>query len=248
VRFNPPVAAPAEHLVAIERVVQETPTDRTFVLPVPKGAEAEFRFAPGQFVTVIDPDDSATPPRKKAYSISSSPEDAGRIEVTVRDMGDFGHRFYGFAPGKVLRVIPPRGKFTLPPVVKDDLLFLAGGSGVTPFRGFVRSLRARLHERPVTLVTSARVPADLVFDAEMRRHARETTWFRYVPTVTRLDPSVPFAGRRGRVDAAMLRSLLRRPAETTVYACGPDPFVDAALAAAAEAGVPAAKTHKEKWG
>jgi ferredoxin-NADP reductase len=238
----------AEHPIAIADVVQETPTDRTFVFPIPAGAEEAFRFVPGQFVTVIDPEDPAKPARKKAYSISSAPMDRGRIEVTVRDMGDFGRRFYGFPRGKVLRVIPPRGKFTLDPVVTDDLLLMAGGSGVTPFRGFLRALRARLHERPVTLVYSARVPEDFVFDEEFRRHARETTWFRYVPTATRVPEDLPFRGRRGRISAEMLAPLVRDPASTTVYACGPDPFVDAALAVATSLGIPASKQKKEKWG
>ena len=238
----------AEHAIPIAEVVQETPSDRTFVFPVPKGAEEAFRFVPGQFVTVIDPEDPKQPPRKKPYSISSSPGDKGRIEVTVRNMGEFGSRFYDFPRGKVLRVIPPRGKFTLDPLVTDDLLLLAGGSGVTPFRGFVRALRARLHERPVTLLYSARVPEDFIFDEEFRRHSRETTWFRYVPTATRLADGVAFRGRRGRISPELLRDTIRDVHTTTVYACGPDAFVDAALVLATEAGIPASKQRKEKWG
>lgn len=241
-------SGPAEHAIAVREVVQETPADRTFVLPVPAGAEEAFRFVPGQFVTVSDPGDPKVPPRKKPYSISSSPTDEGRVEVTVRNMGDFGGRFYAFPVGKVLRVIPPRGKFTLDPVVTDDLLLLAGGSGVTPYRGFVRWLRVNGHARPVTVVYSARVPEDLVFDAEFRRHARECPWFRYLPTVTRLEEGVAFDGGRGRVSIETLRPLVRDPAATTVYSCGPNPFVDASTALAEALGVPPPKRRKEKWG
>src|SRR5262245_26339413 len=106
--------------------------DRTFALPVPPGAEAAFRFVPGQFLPVVDPAAPWKPPRRKPYSISSAPEDAGWLEVTVRDMGDFGKRFYAFPAGKPLRVIAPRGRFTLDAVVEGGLLLLAGGSGVAP--------------------------------------------------------------------------------------------------------------------
>ena len=51
-------------------------------------------------------------------------------------------------------------------------------------------LRSVGHTRPVTVLYSARVPEDLVFDAEFRRHAKEVPWFRYVPTVTRLAPEI----------------------------------------------------------
>jgi 3-ketosteroid 9alpha-monooxygenase subunit B len=236
------------HPVAVRQVIDETPVDRTFVFGVPAGAEAAFAFRPGQFVTVSDPDDPARPPRKKAYSISSSPLEAGRFDVTVRNAGDFGMRFYAFPAGKVLTVIPPRGRFTLDEPVVDDLLLVSGGSGVTPFRGFVRFLRARGHARPVTVVSSARTPEDLVFDAEFRRHAAEAPWFRYVPTVTRLAEGAAFDGRRGRIDEALLRSFVRDPAATTLYACGPDPLVDAALAIGVALKIPDAKRRKEKWG
>jgi 3-phenylpropionate/trans-cinnamate dioxygenase ferredoxin reductase subunit len=239
---------PAEHEVEILRVEQETPVDRTFSLPVPAGAEAAFRFVPGQFLTVIDPEDDRKPPRRKPYSISSAPEDVGSLDVTVRDMGEFGKRFYAFPAGKRLRVIAPRGHFTLDATVTGELLLLAGGSGVAPYRGFVRHLRARGHDLPVTLAYSARVPEELVFDAEFRRHAREAAWFRYVPTVTRLLETSPFDGLRGRLTADVLRPRVRDAANATLYACGPDSFVDAALVIGLALGVPPARLRKEKWG
>ena len=239
---------PQTHELEIREVVQETPQDRTFVLAIPAAAAETFRFVPGQFVTVIDPADEVVPPRKKAYSISSSPLDAGRVEVTVRDMGAFGERFFHFAPGKVLSVIPPRGRFTLDPVVTDDLVLTAGGSGVTPYRGFLRYLRSKGHALPVSLLYSARLPAELVFDAEFRRHAAECPWFRYVPTVTRLDPAQPFDGMRGRLSIETARPFVRDPARTTWYACGPNEFVDASLSIAEALGIAAVKRKKEKWG
>ena len=239
---------PQAYDVAIREVVQETPRDRTLVLPVPLGSEAAFRFVPGQFVTLSDPADDATPPRRKAYSISSSPLDLGRVEVTVRDMGSFGDRLYHFPAGKVLSVIPPRGHFTLDPVISDDLVLTAGGSGVTPYRGFARFLRSRGHERPVTLLYSARVPEDLVFDFEFRRHAAECPWFHYVPAVTRLAPEAPFSGLRGRLTAETARPFVGEPARTTWYACGPNEFVDASLAIAEAIGIPKERRRKEKWG
>jgi ferredoxin-NADP reductase len=234
--------------IAIASVVEETPTDRTFAFPHPPGHEGEFRFIAGQFITVVDPQDDVQPPRKKAYSISSTPLDEGRVEVTVRDMGSFGARFYRFPKGKVLKVIPPRGNFTLDPVITDDLLLTAGGSGVTPYRGFVRYLRSVGHAGPVTVLYSARVPEDLVFDAEFRRHAGEVPWFRYVPTVTRLAPEIPFDGKRGRVSDEMVLGCLRDPKTTTFYACGPNEFVDTAMSIAERLGIPKERRRKEKWG
>ena len=225
----------------------ETPVDRTFVFQVPVGAENVFRFVPGQFLTIADPDDGVGPPRKRAYSLSSAPTDVGFLEVTVRDMGDFGTRFFAFEPGKVLEVLPPRGRFTLESG-DDDVLLLSAGSGVTPFRSFVRHLAATGASRRLTLATSAKVPEELIFDREFRALAGTNPWFGYVPTVTRQPVDRAFDGRRGRIDETLVRSLVQDPARTWAYACGPAPVVASALGMAAAAGVPERRRKKEAWG
>lgn len=239
---------PTSYLLPIASITTETPTDRTFTFRIPAEGAQDFAFVPGQFLTITDPEDEATPPRKKAYSISSSPTDVGIVEVTVRAMGSFGERFSQFPAGKTLLVVPPRGRFTLDPAPTGDLILAAGGSGVAPYRGFVRYLRAKGLSPRTTVLYSARVPEDLVFDAEFRRHAREVPWFRYLPTVTRLPADAPWDGARGRVSAELLGSILREPSKTTLFACGPNEFVDAILALAAGAGLPPDHLRKEKWG
>lgn len=230
--------------IALRR--DETPIDRTLRFEVPAGAEDAFRFVPGQFLTISLPDDEVRPPRKRAYSLSSAPTDAGILEITVRDMGDVGSKLYRHEPGAALDVIPPRGKFTLESGT-DDVLMLAGGSGVTPFRSFVRYVVATAPTRNVTLIASAKIPAELVFDAEFRAHAAGRSAFRYVPAVTRGTDGRPFDGRVGRIDEALVRSRLADPAKTWVYACGAPPFVESMLSMAAAAGVPPERRKKEAW-
>ena len=224
----------------------ETAIDRTFRFAIPPGSEEAFRYLPGSFLTLSDPADPVHPPRKRAYSLSSAPTDAGILEITVRDMGEFGARLFRLDVGATLDVIPPRGRFTLESG-DDDLLLLAAGSGVTPFRSFVRYLAATGGARRATLVASAKVSEELVFDAEFRRLASLHPTIRYVPTLTRSTEDPAFDGRRGRIDEALVGALVGDPARIWVYACGAPPFVEAALAMAAAAGVPPGRRKKEAW-
>lgn len=235
------------YLLPIRQRRDETAIDRTLSFAIPPGAEDAFRYLPGAFLTISDPADEVRPPRKRAYSLCSSPTDAGLLETTVRDMGEFGARLFRLEPGKLLDVIPPRGKFTLE-AGEDDVLMLAAGSGVTPFRSFVRFGAATTPSRRATLVASAKVPDELVFDAEFRSTAAAHPTLRYVPTVTRWADTRPFDGRRGRIDEAVVRSLVRDPMRTWVYACGAPAFVESALAMATAAGVPPERRKKEVWG
>jgi ferredoxin-NADP reductase len=232
--------------VTLESKVQETPKDRTLVFFVPAGAEQAFRFQPGQFITFRETVDGKALAR--SYSISSAPEQVGTFEITVRDAGFYGARLYALPDGSTLEAQPPRGGFTLDVTPGRRLLLAAGGSGVTPYRGFLRHLCARGRTDPVALVHSVRAPEELIFRAEFEATAGAHPWLTYVPTITRPPPPGSWAGREGRIDAALVWSLAPHPAQVLVYACGPNEFVDVLVTLARAAGIPPENVRREKWG
>ncbi len=238
------MASRATYQGRIASVTQVTPLDRSFVITMDAPA-GTFAYAPGQFVIVVDPD--AAKPLRRAYSLSSAPEEGEDLVVTVRDMGNFGHAFYAFTEGKALLVQAPQGRFVLPPDEAAPLVLVAGGSGVTPFRSYLRHLELVEHGRRVWLFQSAQQPPELVFHAEFARIA-DAPWFTYVPTVTRAAAADPWSGRRGRIDAALLASVGAAADAVAFHACGPGVFVKSMLALASELGVPKAQQKKEQWG
>ncbi|MBI3874904.1 MAG: hypothetical protein HY300_02855 [Verrucomicrobia bacterium] len=126
----------AKHIVemTITATKMELPDTKTIHLKWPDGYDVDFKT--GQFITIYWPD---TPSYKRAYSLSSCALDRGFYEVTVKRDGKMGTRIVDWAkPGDTMFVIPPVGKFL--PVYEPDkhLICIAGGSGVTPFRAFVR--------------------------------------------------------------------------------------------------------------
>jgi ferredoxin-NADP reductase len=234
------------HPAVLTRVIDETPKDRTLVFRVPPEARAAFRAQPGQYVTFHDVLDGK--PVARSYSFSSVPTADGEFGITVRNYGAYGMRLYGLRPGARLDVQPPRGGFVLDVQPGQTLVLAGGGSGITPYRAYLKALRDAAHRDPVVVLHSVREPDELIFRAEFEAAARACPWFRYLPTVTRLPSGAAWAGRVGRVDAALLRSLWSDPARAVVYACGPNEFVDAMLGIARDAGLPADHLRREKWG
>jgi hypothetical protein len=99
------------------------------------------------------------PNYKRAYSLSSCALDRGFYEVTVKRDGKMGTRIVDWAKaGDKLFVIPPVGKFL--PVYEPNkhLVCIAGGSGVTPFRGFAREATRRKLATKITVLYSVRTP------------------------------------------------------------------------------------------
>ena len=231
--------------MVIEQVVMELPDTKTIRLKWNNGYAVDFLT--GQFITLAWPD---TPKYRRAYSLSSCALDRGYFEVTVKRDGKMGTRIVDWAKeGDVMTVIQPVGKFL--PVYEPDahMICLAGGSGVTPFRGYVREATQRGLETRITVLYSVRTTEDIIFNDEFRALEKENPNFKFHVTCTRLTEDDPWSGRRGRIDAGWVGEHVVDPEKTVFYACGPNPLVEfAEQLVLRDMGVPKERMLTEKWG
>jgi ferredoxin-NADP reductase len=228
----------------VELATMELPDTKTIRLKWPDGHNPDFKT--GQFITVYWPDATNY---KRAYSLSSCALDRGFYEVTVKRDGKMGTRIVDWAKiGDKFFVIPPVGKFL--PVYEPNkhLVCIAGGSGVTPFRGFAREATRRKSETKITILYSVRQPKDIIFNNEFRELEKENPNFKFHVTCTRATPEDNWISRCGRIDAAWVKSHVTDLANTVFYACGPNLLVEFAEALVFELGVPKEQMKTEKWG
>lgn len=229
----------------IDKVTTELPDTKTIRLKWPDGYDIDFKT--GQFITVSWPD---SPKYRRAYSLSSCALDRGSFEITVKRDGKMGTRIVDWAKeGDRMTVIEPVGTF-LPEYEPDKhLICIAGGSGVTPFRGFVREATRRGLETKMTVLYSVRTTNDIIFNEEFRQMDQENPNFCFNVTCTRLHPEDEWRGRRGRIDAEWIRSQIVDLPRTVFYACGPNDLVESTQhLVRAELGVPKVQMKTEKWG
>jgi ferredoxin-NADP reductase len=231
--------------MTIETATMELPDTKTIRLKWPEGHNPEFLT--GQFITVYWPDASNY---KRAYSLSSCALDRGAYEVTVKRDGKMGTRIVDWAkPGDKLFVLPPAGKFL--PVLEPDkhLICIAGGSGVTPFRGFVREATRRNLDTRITVLYSVRTTNDIIFKQEFHELSLQNQNFNFYVTCTRLSENDPWNGRRGRIDPAWIKEHVHDLPNTVFYACGPNALVEATEELVVHGlSVPKAQMKTEKWG
>ena len=231
--------------MSVETAVLELPDTKTLRFKWPDGHNPEFKT--GQFITVYWPD---TPSYKRAYSLSSCALDRGFYEVTVKRDGKMGTRIVDWAkPGDKLFVIPPVGRFL--PVYEPDkhLVCIAGGSGVTPFRGFVREATRRKLATRITVLYSVRTPKDIIFNQEFRDLEKQNPAFKFEVTCTRAEPEHQWSGRTGRITVDCLRTLAGDMSQCVFYACGPNALVEhAEHMVIQELGAAKEQMKTEKWG
>jgi len=231
--------------MVVEKATMELPDTKTLRLKWPGGYEPDFKT--GQFITVYWPD---TPTYKRAYSLSSCALDRGHYEITIRRDGKMGTRLVDWAKeGDTLFVIPPVGKFL--PVYEPDkhLICVAGGSGVTPFRGFVREATRRKLDTKITVLYSVRTTRSIIFKDEFHQMEIENPNFSFYVTCTRLHEDEAWEGRRGRITSKWVQEHVHDLANTVFYACGPNELVEFAEDVVLHGlGVPKEQMKTEKWG
>ena len=226
----------------VRDVIRETP--RAILLRL-HAAGGRFAFSAGQAAMV----GLADRVERKPYSIASPPEElrrTGSIEFLMEAGPDGRDRpnLAGVEPGRLVAVEGPIGGFVLPRRLPRELLCVAGGTGIAPLRSMIASALARADTPSITLVYSARTPAEFAFFGELRRLSRQRR-IRLYTTVTR-EAGRTWRGRRGRIQQAWIRTFVGRR-NPLCFVCGPEPFVVSMMGMLHDAGVPARNIRRERY-
>jgi predicted ferric reductase len=204
-----------------------------------------FHFSPGQFgwLTVFGGPFKIT---GHPFSFSSSAAVAdGRVEMTIRKLGDFTGTIDKVPIGKRVYLDGPYGAFTIGRNPADMNVLIAGGVGITPMMSILRTLADRGDPRPVILLYGSRDWDSITFREEL-----EAVTPRLKLTVVHVLSSPPegWTGERGFINADLFKRYLPPPyADHEYFICGPDVMMDAIEKALGELNVPLSRYHSERY-
>jgi stearoyl-CoA 9-desaturase NADPH oxidoreductase len=228
-----PLRAGADLRARVVEVRLETDEAVTVVLRPGAGWRGHV---PGQYVRVgLDVDGVR---RWRSYSLTSPPAAAdGHISITAKRVPDgvvSAHLAQELSPGDLVHLDQACGDFVLPDPAPAKVLFVTGGSGITPVMGMLRSGVDRLDD--VVLVHSERSADDVIFGPELRELAARG----------RLRLVEQHTDREGHLDVPGLATLLPDLAERETWACGPSGLLDAVEEHWASTGL-ADRLHTERF-
>jgi CDP-4-dehydro-6-deoxyglucose reductase len=216
------------------------PEVRHFLFDVPETDRLEY--TPGQFVSFSEM--VVGRPVTRAYSICSAPG-GNRFEVCLNRVreGLFSPWLFEMAPGGTVEMSGPLG-FFVPKQPFGDSVLIATGTGVAPFRAYLRWAPVLERGSRITLLFGARLPLGLVYRSEFEALARERPGFRFLPTVTR--PDSEYRGRIGWVLHHLDEALDGR-LDVDVYICGLRVMVDDVRAILKEKGFARSQILYERY-
>ena len=219
-------------------------------------------FVAGQYMTIgVFTEDPALPTGQRIvqrpYSVASPPAVAGSdgYEMYVRlvEGGQFTPLLWRLPVGHRMRMIGPKGKFTLEPDDDRTHLFVSSGTGNAPFVAMMRQLLIDRSPRKTVFLNGVSYAEELgyrdILEAWQDTGSYPVT---YMPTVSRPGDqrNRGWTGRTGRVETILgpvLDELGLSAADSIAYICGNPDMILAAEATLLERGYPEDQVHKELY-
>ncbi|MGC5286929.1 FAD-binding oxidoreductase [Micromonospora sp. DT231] len=196
-------------------------------------------FQPGQAVPVCTP---RLPGRWRWLSPANAPRADGTVELHVRAVpaGIVSHRLvHEVRPGEQLWLGPPGDiGLSLDPSRANDLLLVAGGTGLAPLRALVEQVAAAPDGRRVTLVVGARSFTDLYDAITLDKLQCAHDWLTIVPAFS----ADPCAEPAEQGDALTIALDHHRPGQD-IYLCGPPAMLAGARSRLRAIGMAAERIH-----
>ena len=231
-----------EHILQISKIIDETPSVKAFQLKLPP--DANINFYPGQFFMVSFVGNEIKTSR--AYSIASSPLNDKYLEIALDKVGPFTTKLFSMKEGDLLKFKGPYGKFYFSEEMKDNLVLIAGGTGITPLMAIMRYCNDKKLSNKVKLLYSVKTPKDIIYKNELEKIKNENINFEYVVTVTR--ESDNWHGVKGRIDLDLLKYNIDYISGSIYFLCGPKEFVHSIIEMLELLGVSKGQIKTDVWG
>ncbi|HEY2792964.1 MAG TPA: FAD-binding oxidoreductase [Micromonosporaceae bacterium] len=184
---------------AAEVVAHERRSSDVAVLRLRTSEPLPYRA--GQYVSV----ESLRLPRVwRVYSIANAPRPDNTIDLHVRSLGAgwlSGVLVRRTQVGDTLRVAAPMGQMSVEPGSQNDLVCVAGGTGLAPIKAIIEDLGRYNRTRWVHLFYGARNEDDLYDLKDLQVMAERYPWLTLTPVLT--DPPSGWSGARGTVADVM---------------------------------------------
>ena len=234
-----------EHILKISKIIDETPLVKAFRLELPHNAN--IGFYPGQFfmVSLIDDPDIKT---SRAYSIASSPLNKNYLEIAFDKVGPFTTKLFTMKEGDSLKVKGPYGKFYFNEEMKNNLVLIAGGTGITPLMGIIRYCNDKKLRNIIKFLYSVKTPHEIIYRDELKKIKNENNNFDYVVTVTRPNAEHEWEGKIGRIDTELLIKNIEDVENSIYFLCGPKEFVHSIVEMLESLGTKKEQIKTDVWG
>lgn len=195
--------------------------------------DKQFNFQPGQYMEWTlkhsKPDSRGN---RRYFTLASSPTEP-KIRLGVKfypkenKQSSFKKRLMALPIGEKLVAAERSGDFVLPKDKDQELVFIAGGIGITPFRSMIQYLLDKREPRNITLLYSNKKVSDIAY-REVFEQAEKQLGIKTVYAITDKDEiTTDNSMYNGFIDAQVIQKEVPDYMHKTFYISGPHGMVRA---------------------
>lgn len=217
--------------------------------PTIKGIRIELdrpmAFQAGQYINLEIPEVGS-----RAFSIANTPSCNTHVDLHVRHVpGGAGTTYIHekLQEGDKIELSGPYGQFFIRTSDDKDVIFIAGGSGLSSPQSMVMDLLEAGDTRKMYLFQGARNLAELYNRELMEELAAKHSNFHYIPALNEPREEDNWQGFTGFVHEAVKDHFDGRMEGHKAYMCGPPPMIDAAITTLMQGRVFENDIHMEKF-
>jgi ring-1,2-phenylacetyl-CoA epoxidase subunit PaaE len=235
----------------VREVVRETEDTVTIYFEQP---ESILDYKPGQFLTLVMEFEGKE--QRRSYSLCTSPFVDPFPGISVKRVAE--GLFSNFLnekvfPGKTINVLKPLGHFTTDFHSKNRRHFflIAGGSGITPIMGILKTALVNEPNSIITLIYCSRNEEQIIFKNQLSLLEKANPGrLKVIHNLSQ--PSESWTGLSGRLSSELLRELFLRAEyeqryEEVYFMCGPDGIMDIAQDVLNELEIDKERIHRESF-
>lgn len=222
----------------------------TDLSPTIKGVRLQLdrpmQFQAGQYINIQLPNIEGT----RAFSIANTPIEANLIELHIRKVqGGAATRYVHdeLSVGEEMALSGPYGQFFVRKSDQQNVIFIAGGSGLSSPQSMILDLLEHGDTRIIYLFQGARDVAELYNREKFEQLVKEYPNFRYIPALNAPKPEDQWTGFTGYVHEAVANYFENKCSGHKAYLCGPPPMIDAAISTLMQSRLFEKDIHTERF-
>ncbi|HIG95612.1 TPA: FAD-dependent oxidoreductase [Candidatus Woesearchaeota archaeon] len=214
------------------------------------------KYTAGQFFMLALPDmhNKSGFLVKKAYSVATccAKHYEDYIEFCIRyyENGELSPKLARLKVGDTILLDGPYGKFTIDPLTKQNLVLLAGGTGVAPMMGFIRQILNEQMKNPILLLYNTKTSKDLLYKTELEEISNDVSNINVVFSLTQDGKeSGKGSAEKGRITLAMIKKYCKDKDlnNKEFFICGPVEMIRELKQALLDAGVEKSLIKIDVW-
>jgi len=192
-------------------------------------------YRPGQFV-FIDFNRKGIAKQSHPFSITSAPTDT-KLSFAIRSLGDFTETLKLLSIGTLANIEGAFGRFSYTYFKNKNQVWIAGGIGVTPFIGMLRSLTPN-DNMNIYFIYSVKAKEEALYLDELTQLATTLPNFHF---------DLYVAKDRGMLTGPGVYQMVNDLASNDIFICGPPPMMKALRSQFNKLGIKNSKIHTEEF-